>query len=278
MVKRYKPEWGYTARGCIEKPPLDDTKFRQLEGKLQAHLSFEDREELHEATSKFLMFRTVSNPPSLNKSKAAGKIIVNDLKPAINILKKIDTSEAKTKDRLCTISPRARLYLSNTEVLIDGLESILQAAELLIQKKTTDKDNGRPSKHSPLWTLIADLIPIFEKVTEKKATASAGQYSTFTTFVIRCIELVLDIDGGIPEILEDDKNSRRVLPEYSQGIINNATVEVISLLKLKDRQKRSIGDNIPLTETEEGMLKALHDTREKNEKEELDFIKNLKKR
>ena len=277
MVKRYKPEWGYTASGCIEKPPLDDTKFRILQEILNTNFSAENRESLHEATLKFLMFRTVSNPPSLNKSKAASKAIKKDLKSAIDILKKIDTKEAKTKDRLCSISPRAGLYLTNIEVLIDGLESISQAAELIIKKKSTAKDNGQPSKHSPLWTLIADLIPIYEKVTGKTATASAGQHSTFTTFVIRCIELVFDINDGL---LDTQKENREynIPSEYSQGIIASATLEVISLLKLKARQERSIGDNIPLTETEEGMLKALHDDREKNKKEEIDFIKNLKKR
>jgi len=52
MVKRYNPKWGYTASGCIEKPPLGDvqgdTKFGVLQEMLQAKLSFEDRESLHE--------------------------------------------------------------------------------------------------------------------------------------------------------------------------------------------------------------------------------------
>ena len=270
-LKRFKKEVATIAENEYEK------KFELLEEMLDANLSIDDRKALNEVTNKFLMFKATNKPPSLNMSKAVCKEITKALDDAIKILNKINTKEDKTKDRLCSISPRASLYLTNIEVLIDGLESISQAAERIKQKKSTDKDNGRPFKHSPLWTLIADLIPIYEKVTGKKATASAGQYSTFVKFIIRCIELVFEIDEGLPVTQKQSKKHNRP-SEYSQGIINNTAVEVIALLKLKDRQKRSIGDNIPFTETGEGMLKALHDVREKNEKEELDFIKNLKKR
>ena len=146
MVKRYNPEWGYTASGCIEKPPpgdvQDDTKFVVLQEMLQVKLSFEDRESLHEATLKFLMYKGISNPPSLNKGKAACKVIDKDLGAAIKILKKIDKNGAQTKDRLCSVSQRAGFYLTNIEVLIDGLESISQAARLIIRKRQINRTGG----------------------------------------------------------------------------------------------------------------------------------------
>lgn len=285
MGKRHKPRWGYTASGRIEEYPLgnvdDNTKFEILEESLKATISHKDRKSLNDAASYFLMFRNISNPPRLNESKAACRKIKKGLKPAIDILNKIDKEEAKTKDMICSLSPKARLYLLHLDTLISGLTSISEAAEQLIQKKATDKDSHRPVKHSSLWQLIADLAPIYEKITGKRATghivSPESKKFIFVDFVILCIRLILNIEEPLYETLKESE-AFGTPSEYSTDIIARAVQEVLSLIKLKDKQERSIGNHIPADETDEGALRAYHAAREKNKQEVLDHIKKLRKR
>jgi len=281
MGKRYKPRWGYRSSGSVQIDPLgvvdDNTKFKILEEDLGAEISRKDRKSLNEAALQFLMSRKISMPPRLNESKAACKEIIKGLKPAIDILRKIDTEDAKTKDRICTLSSKARLYLLNVDTLISGLTSISEAAEQLTQKKATDKDSHRPVKHSPLWELIADLAPIYERITGKRATDYKDKKSSFVGFVILCIRLILNINEPLHETLKESKASGTP-SEYSTDIIARAVKEVLSLIRLNEKQERSIENHIPPDETDEGALRAYHEAKERDKQEVLDHIKKLRKR
>jgi len=259
-LKRFKKELASIAENEYEK------KFELLEKELGADLSPAVRDELNEVASKFLINRaTIDKPVTLNQSKAACKILSDVLPLAICALQGIDKT---TKERLCNTSQKACCFYLDSDFFIDGLNLVKKAAEKLIVQKPTDKKLARHS----LWFFISELIPVYERVTNNKAGATNSEYSSFVLFVIKCFSYTLGKE--IPEKIEKKDNSKK----YSEHTINRMAVDIIAYRKEKVRLENSLKNRIPLTETQEGMLKAYQKAKKEIKQEGIKFIKDLKKK
>jgi hypothetical protein len=172
-----------------------------------------------------------------------------------------DAYDISTQERLCDISQKACYFYLDSDIFIDGLESVLNAAKQLIQQEPSVKDRKKPPKYSSLWMFTDNLVPIYKEVTGKNAGATNSESSKFANFVFKCVELTIDNDTL-----------------YSEQSVNRVVVKVIAYRKFKARQEKNISDQIPLTETEEGMLKALYEARAKNAEDNMNFIKKSHKR
>ena len=262
----FKEELATVAENEYEK------KFELLEELLEAKLSIDDRDDLNAAANKFLMMEATSDKPvTLNQSKAACEVLSNILPDAIIALK----LDLTTRERLCNISPKSCHFYLDSDFFIDGLISVWKAAEKLTQQEPTEKDKKRPPKYTSLMTFIKTLATIYKKVTGKNAGATNSEHSNFVEFTIKCVSLTLDKE--IPKSLIKGNNPQ-ISSEYSKNSINRAAVHTIAILKNRTGLENSLGYQIPLTETTEGMLKALHETRAKNHQKDLDFINKKRKK
>jgi hypothetical protein len=97
MIQKIKTARKYSHQEIFEQKltitikELEDKKFRLLEEVLKSQLSIDSREKLNEFANTFLMMMgTVDKPVTLNQSKKACKLLVDDLRNTIDKLKDFD--------------------------------------------------------------------------------------------------------------------------------------------------------------------------------------------
>ena len=209
------PRKGYESSGTYNPFPLSDDDFNHLSDLLSEKLNEEVRDQLQDAGAMFLLNSSLYASLVLpTEVKAACRGIINKGGKIKQILQDLDDVSlvkiASSHERISAVE-----MLDIRDRLLTDLDAFIVAAgrwkeqHEQFKNKPSKPKGGAKKKHTALIELVKDLIPIFEVVTNKKATSYYSEtYKTeslffaFTNEFVHIIQSKFINDNVIAKVIQ----------------------------------------------------------------------------
>ena len=195
IPSKKKPRKGYKHSGSYNQFPFSEKNFDELSKILGKPISDDAKWQLQDKGGEFaLNHHAIDNAVKPSEIDAACDSIVKQGEPLAQTLKELDDT---TLDKISMQQKTDILEIH--ERLQADLEIFLNATVSLIKRRKKIKaefpvsKQGRRKERGALEILVKELIPIFEGITNKKATSTFNELYTeglFVTFTRDCIHAI----------------------------------------------------------------------------------------